>query len=131
MLCGKCSQGHHLARFLTGYGVDIEPFHEYFRIGCVGGFVLGIVIGFEIYGRFYRDLRIPDGRLPWLGIADSVGLGHGCLDNQFEVGYIKGNAVRVRVKALAVRDSVASAGASTPSSEGGVSWAVPPQATTQ
>ena len=91
LLLAQLGLGQHFSGLFTGGGVRVEVLEE--DLGATGGrsATLGVVLGLDVDGRGLGSVRIIEGRSLAVGAGDTVALGFGGLDDEFQVGDIAGD----------------------------------------
>ncbi len=91
LLLAQLGLGQHFSGLLTGGGVHVEVLEE--DLGATGGrsATFGVVLGLDVDGRGHWSVRVIEGRSLAVGAGDTVALGFGGLDDEFQVGDIAGN----------------------------------------
>lgn len=91
LLAGKFTLSEDISGLLTGGGVHVEVLEE--DLGATGGrsATFGVVLGLDVDGRGHRSVRVIEGRSLAVGAGDTVALGFGGLDDEFQVGDIAGD----------------------------------------
>ena len=85
----KLALNENLSRLLTGSGVDVEVFEEDLRIALGRSAALGLVAGFDVDCGSHRSHRTAEGSCLAVGAGDTVALGLGGLEDEFEVPVVR------------------------------------------
>jgi hypothetical protein len=91
LLGGQLSLGKHISGLLASGGVHVEVLEE--DLGAAGGrsAALAVVGTLDVDGRGHGSVRVSEGSSLAVGAGDTVALGIGGLDDEFQVGHIAGD----------------------------------------
>ena len=92
LLLAQLGLGQDFSGLLTGGGVHVEVLEE--DLGATGGrrSTLGIILGLDVDGSGHRSDGVIEGRSLAVCAGDTVALGVGGLDDEFQIGDIAGDA---------------------------------------
>ena len=90
LLLAQLGLGEYVSGFLTGNGVHEEVLKEDLRAAGGRSAALGVILRLDVDGGGHRGCWIVEGCGLAVGAGDTVALGFGGLDDEFQVSDIAG-----------------------------------------